>query len=71
MENTAMSAKDGLQTLQAALDKRGVTDVKFFFNVRDDTPLTTVVSDVSELLQAYVDGKCEKMAPIGDADHVA
>ena len=69
MEN-AMSAKDRLQTLQAALDERGVTDVKFFFNLRDDTPLTTVMSDVSDVLQAYVDGKCEKMLPIGDANHI-
>lgn len=61
-----MSAKTKLRGLEAALKERGVVDVKFFFD-HNKKPLTGVVSEVVEMLEAVVDDRFDKAAPFGDS----
>lgn len=61
-----MNAKDRLQALEATLRERGVVDVKFFFD-HTKKPLTGVVAEVVEMLEAYVDNRFDKAAPFGDS----
>lgn len=61
-----MSAKTKLRGLEAALKERGVVDVKFFFD-HNKKPLTDVVSEVVEMLEAVVDDRFDKAAPFGDS----
>lgn len=61
-----MSAKEKLKALEAQLRERGVVDVKFFFD-HGTNGLKSVANDVIEFLQAYVDGRFDDAAPIGDS----
>lgn len=65
MEND-MSAKEKLKALEAQLRDRGVVDVKFFFD-HGTKGLTGVANDVIEVLEAYVQGRFDVAAPIGDS----
>jgi hypothetical protein len=70
MVENDMSAKEKLQALEAALKERGVVDVKFFFN-HTKKPLTGVVSDVVEVLEAVVEGRHCALKPLGDSVRAA
>ncbi len=61
-----MSAKEQLRKLETALAERGVVDVKFFFD-HNKKPLTGVVSEVVEMLDAVVNNRFDKAAPFGDS----
>lgn len=61
-----MSEKDRLQSLQAELVRRGVTDVKFFFSACGDKPLTMVVHQISDVLDAYLKGRFKPMQRLED-----
>lgn len=65
MEND-MSAKTKLRGLEATLKERGVVDVKFFFD-HNKKPLTGVVSEVVEMLDAVVNNRFDKAAAFGDS----
>lgn len=62
---SAMSAKDRLQSLQAALEQRGVRDVKFFL---DDAVggLEQLTKDVSMVLEAVISGNFASLPKLGD-----
>lgn len=55
MENV-MSAKDRLLTQQAALQKRGVKDVKFCVSVNSEMSVAELAQDVAEVLEAVEKG---------------
>lgn len=62
-----MSANERLQGLQAALEQRGVRDVKFCFAPGVTTrPLTTVQSDVADFLDAYIKSRFTDVERVGD-----
>ena len=61
-----MNAKTMLRGLEATLKERGVVDVKFFFD-HNRKPLTGVVSEVVEMLDAVVDGRFDKAPAFGDS----
>ena len=61
-----MSAKERLQALQASLSERGVVDVKFFFDATHRKSLTSVVSEVVEVLGAVVENRFSELAPFKD-----
>ena len=61
-----MSAKEKLRGLESALKERGVVDVKFFFD-HAKKPLTGVVSEVVEILDAVVTNRFDKAAAFGDS----
>lgn len=63
---TDMNAKDRLKSLEQQLKDRGVVDVKFFFS-RNHKPLTGVVADVTNVLDAVVNGRFDKAKRLGDA----
>jgi hypothetical protein len=65
MEND-MNAKNKLQALEAALKDRGVVDVKFFFD-HTKKPLTGVVSDVVDVLDAVVSKRFDDAKQLGDS----
>ncbi|MCX7071322.1 MAG: hypothetical protein NTW01_10060 [Gammaproteobacteria bacterium] len=56
-----MSAKERLQALQAALEERGVKDVKFYFNPSSETSVSDLASDMAAVLEAVRDGKTRKI----------
>lgn len=60
-----MSAKERLQAVQAALEARGVRDVKFCFakGVKEH-PSTEVVAKVATFLETYAAGKCVPLTSI-------
>jgi len=64
-----MSAFNRLQTLQAALQTRGVRDVKFHLNVTPDTALESVASTVADVLEAIQAGRVRPFEALGDAAH--
>lgn len=64
-----MNAKDKLRKLEAALKERGVVDIKFFFD-HNKKPLTGVVSEVVELLDAVVAGRYTRAEKFGDSVRV-
>lgn len=68
MEND-MNAKNKLQALEAALKDRGVVDVKFFFD-HTKKPLTGVVSDVVDVLDAVVSKRFDDAKLLGDSVRV-
>lgn len=61
-----MSAKTKLRGLDGALKELGVVDVKFFFD-HNKKPLTHVVSEVVEMLDAVVNNRFDKAAPFNDS----
>jgi len=61
-----MNAKNKLQALEAALKDRGVVDVKFFFD-HTKKPLTGVVSDVVDVLDAVVSKRFDDAKQLGDS----
>jgi hypothetical protein len=61
-----MTAKEKLLAAQAALEKRGAKDVKFFFSNLNEKPLSQVAEEVASALQAQLDGKVKALGPIGD-----
>lgn len=65
-----MNAKNKLQALEAALKERGVVDVKFFFD-HTKKPLTHVVSDVVDVLDAVVQDRFDAAKPLGDSVRAA
>jgi hypothetical protein len=59
---------DRLQVLQTALERRGVRDVKFCFQLGlDAVPRSEVASGVASFLEAYVNGRMSTVERIGDA----
>lgn len=53
-----MSANERLQTVQAALEQRGVRDVKFCFAPGfTKLPSSVVKEKVADFLEAYLDGR--------------
>lgn len=66
-EETHMSAKERLHKVQAALEKRGLLDVKFYFSGAANIPQSHVMSDVADALQAYLDGRVRPMPEFGDS----
>lgn len=53
-----MMTTNPLQAVQAALEQRGVQDVKFLFNRQAYAHLPSdVASDVADVLTKYFDGK--------------
>ena len=65
-----MNAKERLQALEAALRERGVVDVKFFFD-HTKKPLTGVVADVADVLDAVVNQRFSALEPLGDSVRAA
>ena len=61
-----MNAKTKLQALEAALKKRGVVDVKFFFG-HNRKPLTGLVADAVSVLDAVVHQRFDAAKPLGDS----
>lgn len=53
-----MNARERLQKLQAALDERGVKDVKFFFNSMALGGPTAAAASAAEVLEAFLNGQC-------------
>jgi hypothetical protein len=62
-----MNAKVRLETLQAKLVERGVRDVKFFFTLSDSASLSSVASDVADVLEAVEAGRYVPMGELGDS----
>lgn len=63
-----MSAYQGLQRAQSALEERGVRDVKFFFKLGvSETPRSEVRTGVAGFLDAYIKGRYKKLERIGDS----
>lgn len=64
-----MAAYQGLlQNAQAALEKGGVRDVKFFFKLGlSETPRSDVRIGVANFLDAYIKGRYKQLDRIGDA----
>ena len=60
------NAKQKVRALEAKLRERGVVDVKFFFD-HTKKPLTGVVSDVVDVLDAVVCNRFERAKPLGDS----
>ena len=60
-----MTAKDRLQAVEAALRERGAVDVKFFFE-QTNKPVTAVVEEVADVLEAVVANRYELAVPVGD-----
>jgi hypothetical protein len=61
-----MNAKERLLGVQAALNSRGVRDVKFCFAKDKTVPMSHVREDVAGALQAFIDGKFHSLPPAGD-----
>ncbi len=53
-----MSAKDRLQSMQAALTERGVKDVKFFFSSESLGTLSQAAEGAAVVLGAYLADQC-------------
>ena len=68
---TDMNAKERLQALEAALKKRGVVDVKFFFTTTADGALSTITNDVADALDDVLAGRVEKFDGLNDSALVA
>jgi hypothetical protein len=52
-----------LQQVQDQLNARGARDVKFLFNLSTAGAYPSVVeADIADLMQTYLDGKCEAVA---------
>lgn len=62
-----MSAEVRLGKCQAALEKRGVRDVKFMFGVVSEKPLSQLASDVAEALEAVNGGNYKSLPSLGDS----
>ena len=62
-----MNARDKLLALQQELAKSGVCDAKFCFGDTSETPFSHVVSDVNEMLQAYIQGETDELQPLNDS----
>lgn len=62
-----MSAKERLQGLQAALEARGVQDVKFYFTRDPKAPHTLVVQHAAEALEAILNGQFRPLPKFGDS----
>lgn len=60
-----MSAKARLQALEATLRERGVVDVKFLFT-STSVMLSTMASDVADVLQAVLNGEVDVINGLGD-----
>jgi hypothetical protein len=62
-----MSAREMLQEVQVALEKRAC-DAKFCFsNGVADTPLSFAAADVHVALDAYIQGRVHPLAELGDS----
>lgn len=62
-----MDAREKLSSVQAALEERGVRDVKFCFSDVTETPLSYVASDVAVAMDAYISGRVHLLPPLGDS----
>ena len=61
-----MSAKERLQAVQSALQKRGVHDVKFCFAKGvSDHSADDVMAKVADFMEAYAAGNSVKVTHIG------
>jgi len=60
-----MNAKARLQALEAALRKRGVVDVKFFFT-KNGGSLSELATDAADVLQAILEGRTRKFTGLND-----
>jgi hypothetical protein len=61
-----MNARERLLAVQAALEARGVKDVKFFFSVMSEKPLSQVVTEVTQALQAFLDDQVQPLPAFDD-----
>lgn len=62
-----MNAQERLRVLQTELESQGVDDVKFFFALTDEKPLSEVANDVADALRAYVDGRTHNLESFSDS----
>ncbi len=62
-----MSVEERLGNCQAALQERGVKDVKFFFGSLSEKPLTKLAAEAADALEAVLAGKAKKAPPLGDS----
>lgn len=62
-----MSPRDRLKNVQEKLVARGVIDIKLDLRCNDETPLSHVMTDVADALEAYLDGKYHPMPSLGDS----
>lgn len=67
---TDMSATNKLQALEAALNERGVVDVKFFF-AKDGSSPSKVRSDVACVLDAMLNNRTIQFNGVGDSRRTA
>ena len=58
------NVEERLKECQDALVKQGVRDVKFFFNVNTETPVSQVASDAADLLQDMITDNCTDAEPL-------
>lgn len=66
-----MSANDRLNNVQEALEKRGVRDVKFFFNLSlAAIPSSEVSNGAADFLDAYLKARSKTVDRIGDSAQV-
>lgn len=61
-----MNAKSKLKVQEDQLRSCGVVDIKFFFN-RSNKPLTGVVADVVDVLEAVLQKRFDKAQQLGDS----
>jgi hypothetical protein len=61
-----MGAEKRLEKCQAALQERGVRDVKFFFGVVSEKGLSQLSTDVADALEAVVRAEYEPFGSLGD-----
>lgn len=63
-----MSANERLQTVQAALEQRGVRDVKFCFapGASGKMPLSDFQNNVADFFDAYLEGRFTVLTRVRD-----
>lgn len=65
-----MNAKTRLANVQTQLRNRGVRDVKFCFVVSPETVVEDVLTDMADLLESHVAGRCRVAPPLNDSHAV-
>jgi hypothetical protein len=66
-----MSANNRLKSVQESLEKHGVHDVKFFFDLRlPAIPSSEVGNGAADFLDAYLKGRSKSVDRIGDSAQV-
>lgn len=63
---SVVSAKERLQKLQAALEKRGVQDVKFCLSLGSETSVEDLASEVADVLEAVEKGAARKISTFAE-----